>query len=542
MTDPREAEHEQTLDEMQLIRISGAGCINGNPQEITQADVTSIPIPVIAEGVRYRFYGHNFLKAVACNFQFEYTYVNDVNRWGRSHALHEYLTDLKIISQGTADGVVFSAKYGNIEDLIVLKTPIDYSYNLSTFHEFFIGALFTNQLRQWISNFVFVLGVFRCSRPIRDPFDETKVTTYCTEHRSSKLENALPLDEFELMRQTERQINEALASGRYEEGQRLLKLIESKYSQQDIDKSLDNPINYLVLENIPNGLTLAKYVQTTSPSIPSLLGCLIQLTTALEMAFRMFDFCHYDLHTKNILLRFVGGGQMAARIGNKQRFIPIGYGRVDGSRYFIESDYIPTMIDFGRSHVRHANPINGEIKHYGYYYSVYGGIYPDRSRPAHDLYRLVGFLVWDLLIAYDPDFTDGLRQLRDSPDEDGETDEMAVARQIFRHIPEATIDFIIRLLMFFPFLNSKYWYFGLTDTLRLRIILFVYNEMESNKFSLTNDRWPEADTGLYKQNIHESFYTYLRETFPREVDQVLVTRDSLPENAVVFSCEFNQCT
>lgn len=170
--DPEEAalaENEQILDEMRIIRLTAAaGCITGNPRPMTPADVTPIPPSATAEGARYRVYDYKFLKAVACNFQFEYTYANDVNRWARLNTIHQYITDLKIISSDTADGMVYSAKYGNLEDVIVLKTPLKDAYNLSTFHEFFVAALFTNQLRQWISNFVFAIGIFRCSRPVRD--------------------------------------------------------------------------------------------------------------------------------------------------------------------------------------------------------------------------------------------------------------------------------------------------------------------------------------------------------------------------------------
>ncbi len=536
------AENDQTLDEMRIIRVTGAGCITGNPRAIVQTDITPIPPAAVAEGARYRFYDHKFLQAVACNFQFEYSYVNDVNRWGRSNMLQQYITDLKVISEGTADGMVFSAKYGDLADVIVIKTPFNDTYNLSTFHEFFIGALFTNQLRQWIPHFVFILGVFRCSRPVRDPTNPMNVTTYCTERRSTKLTVALPPDELELLQQSERQVDEYLDVGNYAEAKSLMKLIESRYSVEAMDKSEDNPINYLVLENIRGGMSLFQYIQKRNPSIPNLLGCLIQLSTALEMALKRFDFCHYDLHSSNILLRFINDDEILIRTGNRRTFVPIGYGKEDGSRYFIETDYIPTIIDFGRSHVRHVHPITKELSHYGYFYGQHFGVYPDRSRPAYDLYKLVGFLVLDLLTAYDPDVTRGLRQLRASPDEAGENAAMAIARGIYRHVPVARIDFIIRLLKFFPFFKKRYGYATVIDgALRLRVIFWVYAEYAAQKFNL-DVKWPEADSDELKGDVHETFYSYLRETFPAEVEQVLWTRETLPENPFVFSCEFNQCS
>lgn len=330
-----------------------------------------------------------------------------------------------------------------------------------------------------------------------------------------------------------------MGSGRYEEAAQLMKLIESRFATQEIDRSLDNPVNYLVLENISGGLTLADYILNKNPSIPNLLGCLIQLSTALEMALKRFDFCHYDLHTRNILMRFIGGPQMLARIGNKRQFIPIGYGKDDGSRYFIESDYIPTIIDFGRSHVQYTNPISGKTKHYGYHHAMRGGVYPDQSRPAYDLFKLLGFLSRDLFARYDPRYIKDLRQLRDSPGEDDETHLMAKARRVFRYIPEAIIDFVIKLFMFFPFFKRKYGAV-IHDPLRLRIILSVYMELDTNKFDI-NTRWPEADMDPFKQDVHESFYTHLRVTFPTEVEQILWTRDSLPNDAYVFSCDFQNC-
>lgn len=541
LQDPSVAENEQIMDEMRILRFTSGNCITGGPRKITENDITDIAAPAVAEGARYRFYDYKFLKAVACNFQFQYTYVNSVNRWAKLNTINQYITDLKIISDTTADGLVFSAKYGNLDNVIVLKTPLDDFYNLSTFHEFFIGGLFTNQLREWIPNFVFAIGIFKCSRPIRDAFDEKKVSTYCTSHRSRQLENVLPADELALLKQTQEKIDKYIDEGLYNEAVPLMRLIESGFAGGDVDRSLDNPVNYLVLENVPGGITMSHLIRVKNLSVPTLLGFLFQLSTALEMALKRFDFCHYDLHTNNILMRYIAGPQMESRIGNKRKFVPLGYGKPDGSRYFVETEHIATIIDFGRCHVQYTNPFTNQTKHYGYHYAKRGGIYADQSRPAYDLFKLLGFMARDICIAHDPEHTTGLRQLRESPDEEGEILEMVVARRVFRHIPVEKIDFIIKTFMFFPFFKKKYsGYSAINPTVRLRVIFWIYEQLEADKFNL-DDRWPEADTDPLKQDVYENFYSYLREIFPQEVGQILWTRDTLPDNAYVFSCEFQAC-
>lgn len=130
---------------------------------------------------------------------------------------------------------------------------------------------------------------------------------------------------------------------------------------------------------------------------------------------------------------------------------------------------------------------------------------------THDLFKQIGSMARDFFDAYDVYRNIGLQKLRESTDEDGETDEMSIARRIFRHIPENIIDFLIKLLRFFPFFRMRYGHSSIDDTLRLRTILWVYNELKSNAFDL-KDRWLDADSP-----IDDSFHLYLQSTFTNDI-------------------------
>lgn len=120
---------------------------------------------------------------------------------------------------------------------------------------------------------------------------------------------------------------------------------------------------------------------------------------------------------------------------------------------------------------------------------------------SQDLQRITVSFAKELLTEYDPCVSKGLSKLRDSRDEDDETDEMLVARRIFRHVPQTTIDFIIKLLLFFPAFKAKYGQLAINDTFRLRVILWVL--MQNDAMSLD----------LGKVTV-EDFRLYLRETHP----------------------------
>lgn len=203
---------------------------------------------------------------------------------------------------------------------------------------------------------------------------------------SKTLEKSLQPDELELLRQTEREIDECMGSGRYGEAKHLTDLIKSRFGKS---KTLSLTISTMK-NNTSQNITEADYVKMIVEKCKTLDGSPTELSKAI---------------------------------------------------------------------IDHAKGI---------------------------------------LATYDPDISSGLKELRSSPDEDGETDEMLVARRIFRHVPQMTADFVIKLLMFFPVFKNKYSCFSLDDTLRLRIILWLHSQRSFDLGNVTV----------------EGFYLYLREAFP----------------------------
>ena len=65
----------------------------------------------------------------------------------------------------------------------------------------------------------------------------------------------------------------------------------------------------------------------------------------------------------------------------------------DGQTWYIKTNRIATIIDFGRSHIE----LRGE--HFGVSGFEQFGTFNDRGRPWYDIYKLLGFCLYDMLIS-----------------------------------------------------------------------------------------------------------------------------------------------
>ncbi|HKZ42560.1 MAG TPA: hypothetical protein VJ044_16475, partial [Candidatus Hodarchaeales archaeon] len=219
-------------------------------------------------------------------------------------------------------------------NLFVVKSPrrIDPELRLNQIHEYFIGAFGTNKLRDRIPNFSFVLGFFQCSPPYIDE------KAYLTGPGGP-------------------------GAGGKKDRQSLT------YCQND---SPENEVNYLLYENVANATTLHDFIMEGA-TFEDYLNILVQVTLALDLAYQEFDFTHYDLHHENVLVRTL----------DQDIYIPYVV-RADGTQAYLKTRYVATIIDFGRCHIKY------EGQHYGYDLVQYG-LFPDRSYPMYDLYKLLMF-------------------------------------------------------------------------------------------------------------------------------------------------------
>lgn len=132
-------------------------------------------------------------------------------------------------------------------------------------------------------------------------------------------------------------------------------------------------VSYAVYENIAPAIPIAEFVKTCSAK--DFLYNYIQLMMAIRSGNEVCDFTHFDLHGENALMRSGTG-------------IPANfYIKFTNGEYCRGGTYIPTMIDFGMSHIVagavHLGHAGGSAPLYMH------GIYRDRSFPLYDGYKLL---------------------------------------------------------------------------------------------------------------------------------------------------------
>lgn len=140
-------------------------------------------------------------------------------------------------------------------------------------------------------------------------------------------------------------------------------------------------VGYALYENIQNAVSLKSYLKTSSPR--QIWHAYIQILMALRSAQNRVQFTHYDLHTENILVRKVSAPEF---------FIPI-------DEFYVKAEGVCTIIDYGMSHVEWKSSAGRfNLGYVGKHapLTMYG-VHRDRMHPMHDAYKLLGFILFDLL-------------------------------------------------------------------------------------------------------------------------------------------------
>jgi hypothetical protein len=136
----------------------------------------------------------------------------------------------------------------------------------------------------------------------------------------------------------------------------------------------------LIMENViptEDGSNLYRYVLalnqyegvTVETKLAHVLIILLQISFALGMAHEQFDFTHYDMTPGNVMIR----------PGDATKFIKYTLG---GNVYYIMSLIIPTIIDYGLSHIN-----DDDIGYLGTNMPNYS-IQANVSYPSYDLWRV----------------------------------------------------------------------------------------------------------------------------------------------------------
>lgn len=170
-------------------------------------------------------------------------------------------------------------------------------------------------------------------------------------------------------------------------------------------------VNYVIYEKV-NGPDVAKLIPQMDAT--TFVTMLIQLAYALEIAQIYNGFTHYDMHYENVLMRHVNSE-------NHEEEALIPYVLSEDMTVYVESNYIPTIIDYGRCHIQTPAPaaeMQGEpTEHFGFHADIMDsngnivnnfknefGADGDRARPYYDIYKLIGFSFLKMLQDKNPLF------------------------------------------------------------------------------------------------------------------------------------------
>lgn len=138
-------------------------------------------------------------------------------------------------------------------------------------------------------------------------------------------------------------------------------------------------ITYAIYENIAPAISMKEY--TEKCTFNQFLDKYLQILYALLVAQQLYDYGHDDLHGENVLIRSL----------DSSRRISIPYNTEKGTIEYLNTDGIATIIDYGMSHIK----VKGQ--HLGSIDAIPYGVYPNRTVPLFDAYKLLMFSLESML-------------------------------------------------------------------------------------------------------------------------------------------------
>lgn len=307
-----------------------------------------------------RFYDPAFLRVVACSMKLGLTIDPQLTA---SKYVKNYFTTPKQIGANSVEGVALLTGVKENPAMFVIKAPKN-PKNDNLLHEYFVAAggafsdmqgrpkfiIGTNWLRKVCLNYSQVMGAFRCSPPDIDPLGK-EVRSWC---------------------------------------------------------SNDNPasfVNYVIYEKI-DGPSIAKMAPTIDAM--TYVTSIIQLAYALEIGQTYNGFTHYDLHHENVIMRPVSSKPVIPGQPLVEALIP--FVMSEELTVYVESTHVVTMIDYGFAHIQSPSPaaekLGAPTEHFGKHKRGFReyGILADVSRPYYDMYKFLGFTLYELYNTKNPAF------------------------------------------------------------------------------------------------------------------------------------------
>lgn len=235
-------EDKQIAEEQALI--ANTQICNPNTLEKIRERLSNLNEQQLKDNLNNNFYNPAVMEAAACTIDSViYQAPKEIGSLYHNDLIRTYITHLRLIGSESVAGYALLADFNKVKDMFVVKVSRDANRdNLQ--HELVVGLYGTNRTRNYIPNFAYIYGGFKCSPAEIDP--ETKqLSSYCLDN--------------------------------------------------------DNAVNYVLYENVAPAVSMREYLESCSPQ--DFLNIYMQVLYSLRLGHKLFDFTHYDLHTENILIR-----------------------------------------------------------------------------------------------------------------------------------------------------------------------------------------------------------------------------------------------
>lgn len=340
-------DQENFRKEEEIIKASASSCPIQSAEFLDAQSGNINPTKVFRQ-VNEKFDDYSTLQAAQCAIDAIIMQPPAGQGLTSQQKIRTFFRDARRIGAESAEGVALLSGVGAANSAIVMKAPKDVR-NKGLVHELFVGWRSLNPLRQFIPNFAYIFGGFRCSPPWID--QNKRVQAICSGDKES------------------------------------------------------SHVQYVLYENISPAIDMKKMVSDSSCTITDFLQQYLQMLLALDLAYRRCGFTHYDLHYENVMIRQpTAGTKMPAAIE---------YQQADGKNYYVRTDNVSgsrvgggvaTGIDYGMSRVFDAEcrrsfygiECGASRKSYGISDRTNWGIYPDRGYPMFDAYKLLCFCMFQM--------------------------------------------------------------------------------------------------------------------------------------------------
>ena len=204
--------------------------------------------------------------------------IIDVYGPKKSERSKNIFTSPRLIGPPSIEGYAMETSLSSSSKLFVIKTPRNRKRD-NLVHEALCGLYVTNSVRRMVPNFMYVYGFSTCSPPV---IKDNDVLGWCS--------------------------------------------------------SDQNKLSYLVSENIINSIPMKKFTVYPNITYHDVCAVLLQVFNALHIAYREYNYIHFDLHADNVLVREFES-EVAIPFYNIS-------GKIEG---YIVSRYVPYIIDYGYS-------------------------------------------------------------------------------------------------------------------------------------------------------------------------------------------------